>query len=172
MKNRFLFLFIYSFFLKDVKAQWIDPSGFIVSSQSKSVDNDAFDWNLGESILVNTLYASSNLIISSGILQTTISGTYYFHYIDSVGIKITIGPNPVKNTLTITAAQEGLQIEKIQIVDAWGRKIFFEAGPFSGLNFKKYVSFSSVNTGVYFVIVYYVVANTMQKNKIFKIVKI
>ena len=154
------------------KAQSIDPRASTIIGQSKAIDGFLFDWSLGESILVNTLYSTCNFIISTGQLQASVSSTYYFKYMDSIGVKISIGPNPVKNNLTISAAQQGLQIENMLVVDEWGHTILNLTGPFSGLNFKKSISFSSVNTGLYFVVLNYIVSNSIKKSQVFKIVKI
>ena len=154
------------------KAQFIDPRGYTIGGWSKNIDGYLFDWNLGESIVVSTFYSTSNFIISSGLLQASVYGTSYFKYMDSVGVNIAIGPNPVQNNLTIAASQIGVQIETIQVLDQWGKIIIYVVGPFSGLNLKKQISFASVNTGIYFVVLNYIVSNTIKKNKVFKIVKI
>ena len=44
-------------------------------------------------------------------------------------------------------------------------------GPWSGIQFEQNLSFASVNTGIYLIVIHYVVGNSILKKQIFKIIK-
>jgi len=152
-------------------AQNKDPLAFNVSGHTKYVEPYSWDWSFGEALIVNTLYAKNRFLITAGLLQNNFLMEYNGHIVDSIGIHFTMGPNPVKNKLIISAAQIGLEISKIEIFYQQGKEYQIIQGPFSGLHFYQEISFASANTGIYIVVIHYVVANSLSKTSVFKIIK-
>ena len=86
-------------------------------------------------------------------------------------IKIGIGPNPTLDRINIFCDELGIIITSIQVADAFGQSKKLWEGPFSGVNFKTQVSMLSVNTGIYFIVIHYIVDNKFNKIKTYKIIK-
>jgi hypothetical protein len=52
-----------------------------------------------------------------------------------------------------------------------GQLLKIVEGPWSGIQCEQTLSFTSVNTGIYFIAIHYVVGNSILKKQIFKIIK-
>jgi hypothetical protein len=81
------------------------------------------------------------------------------------------GPNPVVQNLKINSDQSGIIISKIEMSNAQGQFLKIVEGPWSGIDFEQNLSFASANTGIYFIVIHYVVGNSILKKQIFKIIK-
>ncbi|MEI6189868.1 MAG: hypothetical protein WCP61_05540 [Chitinophagia bacterium] len=165
------FLLLYINLVQSAKAQNMDPYTFNVNGHTKFIEPYSWDWSFGEGLIVNTLYASNQFLITAGMLQNNFLMDYNVHIVDSIGIHFSIGPNPVKNKLIISAAQLGLAIIRIGIYHEQGKEYQVIEGPFSGIHFYQEIPFASANTGIYIVVINYVVANSLSKTKVFKIIK-
>ena len=55
--------------------------------------------------------------------------------------------------------------------NAQGQFLKIVEGPWSGIDFEQNLSFASANTGIYFIVIHYVVGNSILKKQIFKIIK-
>jgi len=86
-------------------------------------------------------------------------------------LKLFIGPNPVNNNINLYCNQLNIFIERIQVTDAFGQLKQIFNGPFSGVNFKLQIPFLSANTGIYFIVIHYIVDNKLYNIKTYKIVK-
>lgn len=148
-----------------------DPYAFNVNGHTKYGEPYSWDWSFGEGILVNTLISKSQFLITAGLLQNNFLMENNINIVDSIGMRFSIGPNPVKNKLIITIAQLGLVISKIEIFTQQGKPYLIIQGPFSGLHFCQEITFASANTGIYIVVLHYVVANSLSKTKVFKVIK-
>jgi len=73
--------------------------------------------------------------------------------------------------INIFCDELGIIIKRIQIADAFGQTKQVHEGPFSGVNFKKQIPLVSVNTGIYFIVIHYIVDNKFNKIKTYKIIK-
>ncbi|MEY4051527.1 MAG: hypothetical protein RIR64_512 [Bacteroidota bacterium] len=129
------------------------------------------DWSLGETISINTLYSSQNWMITTGVLQNEIVHYFSLDQIDSFGNQIYVGPIPVKESLHVWTNQNNITIQKMIISDQWGRIQIKVEGPFSGLYFNQQIPFTSANTGIYFLMIYYVAGQSMTRIKICKVIK-
>ena len=127
-------------------------------------------WSFGETIFTQTLVHPTGFIITGGLLQPNGSmNTGAFNSIEN--IKIGIGPNPTLDRINIFCDELGIIITSIQVADAFGQSKKLWEGPFSGVNFKTQVSMLSVNTGIYFIVIHYIVDNKYHKIKTYKIIK-
>jgi len=144
----------------------------IISKTNQVKNNWKFDWSLGESIATQTWQLKNKLIYSTGFLQPTLMLNPVFTSPASFDFNLVWGPNPVATTLELSCKQAGIDIMSIQVIDNNGNKIQNLKGPFSGLHFSKQISFASVNTGLYFIAVHYIVASKFGQMKIIKIIKI
>lgn len=93
-------------------AQFDNPSVFNASGFELPVENSSITISIGEPAI--TTLTSSNSVITQGYLQpvekapcTSVSFNYY--------------PNPAKEQITIEAVGCDDQIERVQIIDVWGR---------------------------------------------------
>ena len=134
--------------------------------------NWTLDWSLGESIATQTLYVKNKNIYSTGFLQPALMLNPAFTNPTGFDFKLVWGPNPVSTTVGLSCQQAGIDIMSIHVMDNYGNKIQNIKGPFSGLHFSKPISFASVNTGIYFIALHYIVANKFSQMKIIKIIKI
>mgnify|MGYP006273172003 CR=1 FL=1 len=130
------------------------------------------DWSLGENICVNTLSSTQNFMMTMGVLQNNITPIYSTQQEDSMGQQIYVGPLPVHDLLFVSTNQNNIQITKLIVTDQWGREQVIIKGPFAGLCFKKSIPFSSASTGFYFLMIHYVVGQSITRIKIFKIIKV
>jgi hypothetical protein len=62
-------------------------------------------------------------------------------------------------------------ISKIEMSNAQGQLLKIIQGPWSGIQFEQTLSFASVNTGIYFIAIHYVVGKSILKKQIFKVIK-
>jgi hypothetical protein len=148
-----------------------DPYAFNVNGHTKYGEPYSWDWSFGEGILVNTLISKSQFLITAGLLQNNFLMENNINIVDSIGIHFLIAPNPVKNLLKISIAQLGIMISKIEIFHQQGKEFQIIKGPFSGIHFYQEISFASANTGIYIVVLHYVVANSLSKTKVYKVIK-
>jgi len=148
------------------------PFTLNVSSQtSYQASPYILDWSLGETISINTLHSSQNMMLTTGILQNEILHYFSMDQIDSIGNQIYVGPIPVQESLHIWSHQNNVTIHKMILTDQWGRIKIKVDGPFSGLYFKYEIPFTSVNTGIYFLMIHYVAGQSMTRTKICKVIK-
>jgi len=157
--------------VQNVHGQNKDPYAFNVNGHTKYGEPYSWDWSFGEGILVNTLNSKNQFLITTGLLQNNFLMENNVNIVDSIGIRFSIGPNPVKNKLIITITQLGLVISKIEIFTQQGKLYQIIQGPFSGLHFYQEIPFASANTGIYLVVIHYVVANSFLKTKVYKVIK-
>jgi len=169
MRQLFLF-FGLLFFSKSMLAQKSFTSFPNVNSSKIQDEKIGMIWSFGETIFTQTLVHPTGFIITGGLLQPNGSmNTGAFNSIEN--IKIGIGPNPTLDRINIFCDELGIIITSIQVADAFGQSKKLWEGPFSGVNFKTQVSMLSVNTGIYFIVIHYIVDNKYHKIKTYKIIK-
>jgi hypothetical protein len=172
------FLFCLLFINYFSQAQILDPT--IINAAGGNINiyaktnqvkiNWTLDWSLGESLATHTWHLKNKLIYSTGFLQPTLMLNPAFTH--PANFDLVWGPNPVSTTVWLSCKQAGIDIMSIHIMDIYGNKIQNIKGPFSGLHFSKQIPFASVNTGIYFIALHYIVANKFSQMKIIKIIKI
>ena len=117
-------------------------------------------------------YHFINIIYSSGFLQNRNEVELTYKQLDSFNLKITIGPNPATSHILISCNQDGIIIQTIKIMDAFGITIKDIIEPAAGINYKKQIQFASLPNGIYLVLVKYTIAEKMVGFKLVKIIKI
>lgn len=155
-----------------VKGQFLDAHLINVNGKSAMINSIHMDFNLGESLSILTLFSKKNFLISTGNLQPNYESLPFRILDESTFLQVKWGPNPVSDLLMLRVAQEGVVVKSVQVSEVNGQIIHFLMGPFSGLNFNKQISFASVNTGIYFIQINYVVGHSSTKYKILKVLKI
>jgi len=146
------------------------PSIISVNADSKQMEGIIWDWSFGEQLMVHTLYSSKNLMLTTGFLQNDFGGSVDYKLL-ALTSPFKIGPNPFIQNLKINSDQNGLVISKIEMNNEQGQLLKIVQGPFSGIQFEQTLSFASVNTGIYFVAIHYVVGKSNLKKEIFKVIK-
>ena len=146
------------------------PSIISVNADSKQMEGIIWDWSFGEQLMVHTLYSSKNLMLTTGFLQNDFWGGVDYKLL-ALTSPFKIGPNPFIQNLKINSDQNGLVISKIEMNNEQGQLLKIVQGPFSGIQFEQTLSFASVNTGIYFVAIHYVVGKSNLKKEIFKVIK-
>jgi hypothetical protein len=168
---RQLFLFIgLLFFSKSILAQKSFTSFPNVNSSKILDEKNGLVWSFGETVFTQTLVHPTGFIITGGLLQPNASTNAEISA-RLENLKIYIGPNPTLDRINIFCDELGIIIKRIQIADAFGQTKQVHEGPFSGVNFKTQISFVSVNTGIYFIVIHYIVDNKFNKIKTYKIIK-
>ena len=173
------FLFSLLFISCFTQAQILDPSiintaggNINIYSKTNQVKNNwTLDWSLGESLATQAWQLKNKLIYSTGFLQPALMLNPAFTHPANFDFNLVWGPNPVSTTVWLSCQQAGIDIMSIHIMDNYGNKIQNIKGPFSGLHFSKQIPFASANTGIYFIVIHYVVGNSILKKQIFKIIK-
>ena len=163
-----------------IQAQSLDPSIInsaggkinIVSKTNQANTNWMFDWSLGESFAIQTWCSKNKIIFSTGFLQPNLILNPALIRPEAFDFKLVWGPNPVSNYLLLSSKQGGIDITSIHQMDNYGNIIQIIQGPFAGLQFSKRISFASVNTGIYFIAIHYIVAHKFKQVKLIKIIKI
>ena len=146
------------------------PNIISVNADSKAINGIWWDWSFGEELLINTLHADKNFMLTTGFLQNDFGVGVNFKELELTTV-FKIGPNPIIQNVKITGDQIGIVISKIEITNEQGQLVKNVKGPFSGIQFEQTLSFASVNTGIYFIVIHYVVGNSILKKQIFKIIK-
>ena len=153
-----------------INAQTKYPTIINLSADSKQIEGIIWDWSFGEQLLVNTLYSNKNFLLTTGFLQNDFGVGVDFNILETT-TPFKIGPNPFIKNLKIHSDQSGIQISKIEISNDQGQLIKIIQGPWSGIQFEQTLSFASVNTGIYFIAIHYVVGKSILKKQIFKVIK-
>jgi len=178
LKIYFLYCLLFlSFF---IQAQVLDPSTInsaggkieIASTLNQANNNWMLDWTLCEPFAIQTWCSKNKIIFSTGFLQPNLMLNPELIKPGAFDFKLKWGPNPVSNYLLLSCKQAGIDIIRMNIVDSDGHKIKNIEGPYSGLDFSKRISFTSENTGIYYIIIHYSVANKFTQVKILKIIKV
>ena len=159
-----------SFCSYTINAQTKYPGIINLSGDSKQIEGIIWDWSFGEQLLVQTLYSNKNLILTTGYLQNDFGNGVNFKIFETT-TPFKIGPNPFMQNLKIHSDQSGMIISKIEMSNAQGQLLKIIQGPFSGIQFEQSLYFASVNTGIYFVAIHYVVGKSNLKKEIFKVIK-
>ena len=146
------------------------PSIISVNADSKQMEGIIWDWSFGEQLMVHTLYSSKNLILTTGFLQNDFGGGVDYKLL-ALTSPFKIGPNPFIQNLKINSDQNGIIISKIEMSNAQGQLLKMVEGTWSGIQFEQTLLFASVNKGIYFIAIYYVVGNSILKKQIFKVIK-
>jgi hypothetical protein len=165
-----VYLILASFCSYTINAQTKYPSIINLSGDSKQIEGIIWDWSFGEQLLVQTLYSSKNLILTTGYLQNDFGNGVNFKILETT-TPFKIGPNPFIQNLKIHSDQSGIIISKIEMSNAQGQLLKMVEGPWSGIQFEQTLSFASVNTGIYFIVIHYVVGKSILKKQIFKVIK-
>ncbi len=171
MKKAIL-IFIVLFISKIVQAQFIFMPFANVNSGKIQIENTSFYWSFGETTFVNTLVNQNGLIVTGGLLQPTINSSDAISSFTINDLNLIVGPNPVNNNLNLICNQLNVFIESIQVTDAFGQLKQKFKGPFSGVKFKMQIPFISANTGIYFIMVHYIVGNRYYHMKTYKLIKV
>jgi hypothetical protein len=163
-----------------IQAQVLDPS--IINSAGGKLDIAStlrqannywmFDWSLGEPFAIQIGSSKNKIVFSIGFLQPNLMLNPELIRPRAFDFKLNWGPNPVANYLLLSCKQAGIDIIRINIVDSDGNEIQKIEGPYSGLDFSKQITFASVNTGIYFIAIHYIVAMKFKQVKIIKIIKV
>jgi len=165
-----IYLMMASFCSYTINAQTKYPTIINLSGDSKQIEGIIWDWSFGEQLLVLTLYSNKNLILTTGYLQNDFGNGVNFKILETT-TPFKIGPNPLIQNLKIHSDQSGMIISKIEMSNAQGQLLKMVEGPWSGIQFEQTLSFASVNTGIYFIAIHYVVGKSILKKQIFKVIK-
>ena len=153
-----------------INAQTKYPSIINLSGDSKLIEGIIWDWSFGEQLMVNTLYSDKNFLLTTGFLQNDFGVGVDFKILETT-TPFKIGPNPFIKNLKIHSDQSGILISKIEMSNAQGQLLKIIQGPWSGIQFEQTLSFTSANTGIYFIAIHYVVRKSILKKQIFKVIK-
>ena len=152
--------------------QQLDPFCQNIGSGASETSSLLLDWNIGESLSTMTYQSKTSLLWTCGFLQNKNDALATYKNLDSFKLNIIIAPNPIQNNFTITCSHEGIEILQIKITDAFGNCLQEIKGPYSGLDFKKRLRLNAESTGIYYVIIHYLIGGTVNSYKISKLLKL
>ena len=163
-----------------IQAQVLDPSIIntaggkidIASRTNQANNNWMLDWSLGEPFAIQNWCSKNKIVFSIGFLQPALMLNPAFINPANFDFHLVWGPNPVSTTVWLSCKQAGIDIISINITNSDGNKIQNIEGPYSGVDFSKGIWFASVITGIYFIVIHYIVANKFTQVKILKIIKV
>ena len=154
----------------NVGAQNGYPATFNINGHSTNSGLNTWAWSFGEPLMILTPNKSTNIFINTGYLQNDFTTGIDLKQIEFVS-PFKIGPCPVLQNLNIKSNQNGVVIARIEIRNEQGVLFKMIQGPFSAIHFEQYISFTSASTGIYFILIHYVVDNSFSKTNVFKIIK-
>ena len=163
--------FVVIYFLLLISINNLAQNKFIPFVNQSGSANKMVSWSLGETSFTTTLVNKNGFILTGGFLQPTILNTSGVTSANGIDLKVIMGPNPFRDYLTIICHQLGIVITGIQVTDVFGQTKMIFKGPYSGINFKTQLPFVSVNTGVYFISIFYIVDQQFTKIKVYKVIK-
>jgi hypothetical protein len=169
--KKWIFLLLFQLFFKSIKAQNKFTPFVNVNGSSLYANAETMQWSMGETVFTNTLIHPSGFILTGGWIQPNINNNFIKNK-NKVDIQFILGPNPTPDFINIYCNQLGVMIESIQITDAFGQPKEMLKGPFSGVHFNLRIPFISANTGIYFILVHYIVDMKLTESKTYKIIKI
>lgn len=170
--NKAVFVLFYILIQCKFYGQSIRPNILNIGGNSTNSISINLEWNLGESISIQT-FSASNLVLTSGLLQpgsqvvTAISefGPNVF------GTQIIIGPNPTTNFLNIIGHFMLAGRVQVQIIDA-SSKIIAKDETFGHVSFyDKAFQLDPYPPGLYFIKVVFKPIVGESINGIYKIIK-
>lgn len=123
MRKVRLFFFLVGIFLSSVTySQSVTPATLNATGGTYIFTFYRFEWSFGESMAINTMGPTSNLIITNGVLQP---GTHNPATINNTGVwdrdEIRILPNPTQNRLEIDFFSKQQGKVTINLIDESGR---------------------------------------------------
>ena len=147
-----------------------DPYSINVAGNHVIIQNQIFDWSLGES-LIRTFNSNPLLNISLGFLQSNYYPFLQFNNQDSFGLQIKIGPNPFSNYVIIQSRQDQVIINSIQLVDFQGNILYQVKGSYSGHNFYLKMPIGKLINPLCFLHINYTISGQIYKSKFFKLLQ-
>lgn len=153
-----------------IKAQNGYPATINITGHSFTNGELTWDWSVGEPLMLSIVKTDQPLFIYTGFIQNEFSIGIDLKIFEHTS-PFKIGPNPVIQNLKINCNQNGIVITKIEIRNEQGRIYKNIQGPFSAIGFEQSISFNSANTGIYFILIHYVVDHSFSKMNVFKIIK-
>lgn len=123
MRKERLFFFLVGIFLSSVTySQSVTPATLNATGGTNFFTFYRFEWSFGESMAINTMGPTSNLIVTNGVLQP---GTHNPATINNTGVwdrdEIRILPNPTQNRLEIDFFSKQQGKVTINLIDETGR---------------------------------------------------
>ena len=165
-------LVVFAFGANPVNSQILDPFCENIAGGNSINGVYSFDWSMGETPCVQTMQIGRRYLYSSGFLQSRNEAESTFNQVDSFKLKISISPNPTANNIFIRCNQDGMIIDAIKIIDAFGNTIKDINEPAAGIYYTKQIPLTTLLGGVYLVIVKFRIAETIVGYKMVKIIKL
>ena len=148
----------------------IDPFTINVAGNSAMIQNQLFDWSIGE-LSTSTFIGKAVFIISLGFLQSSYHPLLIYNNIDSFAFRIKIGPNPFSNYIIIQCEQDQLIINGIQLLDFQGKILYRLNGDYSGHQFYYKIPVEKLIHPLCILNINYTISGQIYKSKFFKLLQ-
>ena len=148
-----------------------DPYCINVSGHSIQMQGLLLDWSFGEANSIHSYYNQTGILLTTGFLQSYSNPLLQYQKLDSFDLQIKMGPNPFVNTIYLQSQQDGIVIYKIQLINSNGRLVYLSTEAYAGYCFYQKIAIPNLAEPVYYLTVYYRIANTLEKFKTFKLIQ-
>jgi hypothetical protein len=148
----------------------IDPFTINVAGHNAMIQNQLFDWSIGE-LSTRTFFGKAVFIISLGFLQSSYHPLLVYNNIDSFAFQIKIGPNPFSNYIIIQCEQDQLIINGIQLLDFQGKILYRLNGDYSGHQFYYKIPVEKLIHPLCILNINYTISGQIYKSKFFKLLQ-
>ena len=155
-------------------AQSIYPSIINISGQSKDFEQYRFEWSVGESTAVNTMF-NNELIVTNGFLQDYAEAQPAINsFITLLPEDIKFFPNPVENILKINILHRMVGKNLMQLTNLIGKIVLEKEFEYSGHSTIEPWDISSLISGLYILNIQQISSETgsVFKKGSFKIMKL
>jgi len=149
---------------------FIDPFAINVAGNHVIIQNQIYDWSLGE-LVIGTFNTTPLLYISLGFLQSQYYPLLQYNNVDSFALQIKIGPNPFSNFIILQSEQDQIVINAIQLVDFQGKILYQLKGDYSGHDFYLKMSIGKLISPICLLHINYTISGQIYKSKFFKLLQ-
>jgi hypothetical protein len=148
-----------------------DPYCINVSGHSHQMQGLLLDWSFGEPGPIQSWFAQIGMVLTTGYLQSFSDPLLLYQKLDSFDLQIKVGPNPFNNSIYLQSKQDGIVIYKIQMISSSGVMVYFSNESYAGYCFFKIIAVPKLADPIYYLTVYYRIANTLEKFKTYKLIQ-
>ncbi|MDB5209306.1 MAG: type sorting protein [Sediminibacterium sp.] len=154
-------------------AQSIYPSTINVTGQFGTLKDFQFEISIGESTSITTM-SNSLLVVTSGVLQTSVAYQPPINFATSFSDEINLYPNPARDFVQVNFVGKLMGKNQYELYDMQGKKIMSKQFYYFGIPRTERLDINRLLPGTYILSIqqYSPVTNEVIKKGSFKIVKV
>lgn len=154
-------------------AQSIYPSTINITGQFGTLKNFQFEISIGESTSITTM-SNSSIVITSGVLQTSVAYQPPVNFATSFSDEINLYPNPARDFVQVNFVGKLMGKNQYELCDMQGKKIMSKQFYYFGIPRTEKLDINRLLPGTYILNIqqYSSITNQVIKKGSFKIVKV